>query len=435
LEVKVNKKNSYEVEIMVEVPRQRWEEMLSLAFENFRRQAKIDGFRPGKIPMPLVKKMFGTNIEADTADAAVKQFYQEAIEQEKIEVVHPGQVLEVDYKDDKPFTFKVLVEVMPELAVEGLDNMMTYLEEVEIGDEEIEKGMENLREERAIMTSVDATIENGNLVVVDLQQVDATGIPILTHNTKNVMIEIGKNELGPNIDKQLLGKNKSEKVLVTVATNAKSENGEIKNLYYQFDIKDILKKELPKIDVDFAQSINPQFKNMEDLRKGIKSYIQEQANRQAKKQLIERLIEHLVDNNRVDVPPSMRETYFDKIYEKFQKNGEKLEKTEFEKEYGQDVLRNLKWFIIRKNLIDQFNLKPMEADFEESIVSMAETSNKAIETIRENYKIKKNREKLSELIEDRKIREFLESKAKVTTRKVSYNEFTQQKRRSPGLYE
>jgi trigger factor len=420
---------------MVEVPRQRWEEMLSLAFENFRRQAKIDGFRPGKIPMPLVKKMFGTNIEADTADAAVKQFYQEAIEQEKIEVVHPGQVLEVDYKDDKPFTFKVLVEVMPELAVEGLDNMMTYLEEVEIGDEEIEKGMENLREERAIMTSVDATIENGNLVVVDLQQVDATGIPILTHNTKNVMIEIGKNELGPNIDKQLLGKNKSEKVLVTVATNAKSENGEIKNLYYQFDIKDILKKELPKIDVDFAQSINPQFKNMEDLRKGIKSYIQEQANRQAKKQLIERLIEHLVDNNRVDVPPSMRETYFDKIYEKFQKNGEKLEKTEFEKEYGQDVLRNLKWFIIRKNLIDQFNLKPMEADFEESMVSMAETSNKAIETIRENYKIKKNREKLSELIEDRKIREFLESKAKVTTRKVSYNEFTQQKRRSPGLYE
>ena len=424
MEVKTNKISDCQLELTIEVPYERYEKIMEGKYEKVRKSIKMNGFRTGKVPMGMIKRMYGQSIEAEAREDAVRQFYVEAVDQAGIAAIAPGDIKDLDFGKGKPFTFKAVVEIMPDTEIKDLDDLKTFLEEVSIKDDDVEAGLEVLREEHAVITPSDDPVNASSVVIADVHEVDPTGVPLLTHNWKDVTIDIGKNAFGPEVDEQLMNLNKEEQVIVSFKNeDERNKSGEDK--YYLFDIKDIKAKNIPEVDEEFAKSINPEYDSVEKLRIGIKDYITRQSNSRAKVKMLNRLVEYLIENNRIDVPPSMLSSYLDRLLENARNKGEKIEEEEFRKRYEPSAIRNLKWYIMRKNLIEKQGLQASIEEVDAEIETAIEESGGDKDTLKEYFTDEKNREKVTDDIEERKVLEFLESKAKITTRKTDYKDFIQ----------
>lgn len=422
MEVTTTKISGSQLQIAVQIPRSEWTEYLQNYFEKSRKNIKIDGFRAGKVPMGLVKKMYGPGIEAAAADDFVKEYYTKALDYEKIDPIAPGEIAEVDYSGEESFSFKAIVEIMPILEIDGLDRMKTYLDEIDIVDDDVEAGIASLREEHAVLHPTDDAIGENSVIVADVQGVDRTGVPLLTHKINDLTIEIGKNMFGPELDTQLSGRNIGEQVTASFKSNSDDPSAE-KEIYYRFDIKDIQRKELPEIDEEFAKTINPDFDSIDKLRTGIKEYLHKQANSRAKVKMINRLVQFLIENNRIDVPPSMLSNYLEKLLENAKKENGNIEGDDFKKKYEPSAIRNLKWYILRHNLIEKHNLQASEDEINQVVEQVIVETKGDPDTLRSYFKIYKNRRQIMDDIEERKTLEFLEKTGQITARKINYRDF------------
>ncbi len=422
MKVETKQVESYQIEMLVEVPRERWDSLLSATFNEYRKKVKMDGFRSGKIPAGLIKKMYGKVIEAESVDKALQQFYKEALNQENIEAISPGDITEYDYSGDNPFTFRVLVEVEPEIELQGLDNINTFIEDVQIEDEDIDTGISVLREERAIVSSSDEPVKPGDLLTVNIQEMDKTGVPVLTHSWKDIPLEAGKGQFGPDADEKLLGSRAGDSIASTIPANEEEgEKGEEK--FYNFEIIEVKTKELPEVDDDFARSVDEKFQTLAQLQEGVMSHLQVRSGQRARARMFGRMVEHLVEHNRVDVPPSMIDMYLDRMMEGARRNGEKIDEKSFRENYRNSAIRNLKWYLLRKKLIKEFELAAAPEEMEAELERIAESGGYSIETVKSIYKEEKQQDRMRDDIEERKVLEFLEGKAKISTRKVPYREF------------
>ena len=423
LEINVNQTSSYKVEITVKVPAEKWRKIVDKAYKKYQSSLRLDGFRPGRIPLSVVKKMFGKGIEAEAADEALKTFYREAIDEADINPIAPGDITDVDYGDDQPFVFKAAVEVMPKLEIQKLEEMSTYLHVVQVNDDDAEAGIQVLREDAAILYPQETPAEEGNVLIVDVQEIDQAGIPLLTHKWSDITLEIGKGDLGSEVDEMLIRGKIADEITISYNSDETDDKGNPKKVHYKYVIKDIKRKELPEVKDEFAQSVHESFKTVEDLKQGLLQHLQQQANSRAKVHLFFRLADFLIEHNRIEVPPAMLEIYMNNMLDNARKKNEVLDEVDFKNKNRSPAIRNLKWFILRRNLIDQFNLGATDDEVETEIQTVMQRSDSDPQTMRKQFQEEKNRDRLQDDIEERKVLEFLVAKTKVTPREISYREF------------
>jgi trigger factor len=423
LKVSVEQVSSYEVEMTVEVPFERWNIALDEAYKDYRNLVKIDGFRKGKVPLGIVKKMYGPAIMQDTADKLVRQFYREAVEQENIEAVAPGDIVDLDFGEGKPFKFKAKMEIEPDIEAQGIENMECYLEEVEVDEDDIDTGIQILREEHAIEQSKeDSPIEDGDIITVDIQEVDRTGIPVLTHNWKDIPLKVGKKQFGAEADEYLIGAKAGDKITVPFPEEGDPEKAE-KGLAYQFEVKQVKSITLPEVDDEFAKSVSEEFENVGILRERILENMKTSSSQRAKSRMFGRMVEYLIENNRVDVPPTMLDLYLERMFEEAKKDGEELDEEHFKETYRNSAIRNLKWFLLRKRIIQDNGLTATDEIIDEEINRIASETEYSKEMLEKVYSNPKQRDRLKDDIEEKRVLEFLEGKAKISYRKTSYKDF------------
>ncbi|MBC8205389.1 trigger factor [bacterium] len=422
MEVKTEKTKSYEVELTVEVPYERWVKILDKAFKDYARNSTLKGFRPGKVPMSIIKNRYGEAITMETAEEAVNDFYREALNKQEYSPLAPGEIKELDYGENKPFTFKAVFQIMPEVKIEGYDELITHLENIEIEEDEIEAGLEQLRDDDAALIPAEEVKGDHHVVTFDLQFLDKTGVPILTHKWKDAEIEIGRKTMGDKFDEALMGKKTGDEFKY-VNVNEAFEEEEKREEYMMITVKDIKLKELPELNDEFAQSISKNIHTIEDLRKGLKTHISNQAASRAKSQMFTRLVDILIENNRVDIPPVMLDDYLNRLMESARKDNPNLKEDDFRENNRQSALWNLKWFLIRKAMITQENLQADDAEIEAEFEKIITATPGDPAVIRKYYSEERNRNRIKDDIEERKALEFIESKAKITQKNMTYKEF------------
>ena len=139
--------------------------------------------------------------------------------------------------------------------------------------------------------------------------------------------------------------------------------------------------------------------------------------------MFSRLVDYLIENNRVDVPPSMIDWYLDKMLEDAKQQGRNIDEVKFRENYLKSATRNMKWHLIRKHLIDINDLKATEEDFNKEVEEISNQGGGDPEILKTHFKQEKHRARLNDDIEERKVLDFLESKAKITPKKVAYKDF------------
>jgi len=415
----------HEVTLTITVDAQEMAQRFETALRDYQKKARIDGFRPGKVPIKLVKQRFGVAIRAKVMEDTIDDTYQEALKQENLHPVAPGNIKDVRFDPDSPLVYKAVVSVVPEFELANLDKLAVEKEIVAIREQDIDQTLHDIREDSGTLTPFEGAAVEGTIVECDIQELDPNGVPLIGKSWKDVRIEIGKSPFGPEFDQQLVGiavnEQRDVRMRQTIQDPAKNNLREVR---YRITAKSLKSKDLPALTDDFAKSIDNNVTNVEGLKNNIRQYWEGRTSKEATDRFYNRLADSVIKAHNFNLPKSMIDDYLDRMVESAKKRakGKDFDENEFRQQYRANAIWNLKWMLIRQRIADQEGLHATDQDVEDAIKRAVEAGADE-EQARMTYKVPERRQELISDITERKVLEWLENKAKVKERTVDTDDF------------
>lgn len=249
----VEKKEGIHCSLLIEVPANEIDSVVSKEINRTAKTIKMNGFRPGKVPAGMVKKKYGEQIRMEVISDLIPQKYSKAIQDEKLAVAG----IEVELKENKegqPLKFVANLELFPEFEVTGFDKIEVQKPIVELTNKEVKQMIENLRKQFTIFSEVDKTVEKDDKVTIDfVGKKDGEVFQGGTANDTDVII--GSGQMIPGFEDVIIGMKKGEQKTITVTFPQDYQNKDLAGAEATFDItvKKIQQAELPEVDDEFVK--------------------------------------------------------------------------------------------------------------------------------------------------------------------------------------
>jgi len=284
--------------------------------KGYTKQARIPGFRPGKVPTNLVKQRFKEQILNDVAHGLIPRAVDEALQERGIEPVDTPNIKDVALEEGQPLTFTAAIETVPPFDVGDLSTIEATRHATDVNDEAVEKTLQQLRQRGAKHEPVENRgVEDGDTVVLDIERKDAEGKP---DRHEDVSLELGSPANPPGFDAQLLGLRTGETKTFTTHFPEDYTVKEMANtdVEYTVTVKDIRRKVLPELDDEFAKDLGA-FESLSALRDRVRADLQQESEEHARQHLRTDVLKQLSDRVTFDLPPSLVEREMDRRIEEF----------------------------------------------------------------------------------------------------------------------
>ena len=314
MNVKVeNTENKNEVKLTFNIEAEKFEEAMKKVYAKTAKYFNIPGFRKGKAPMQLVERQYGSAIfYEDAFNELVPDIYDEAIKENKVEAVSKPNIDIVQMEKGKELIFTATVETKPEVELGKYKGIEIKKIEYTTSDKDIEHELGHLAERNARLVTVeDRPVEKGDIATIDfVGSVD--GVEFEGGKAENHELEIGSNTFIPGFEDQVIGIKIGEEkdIKVKFPDDYFSKDLAGKDAVFKVKVNAIQKKELPKIDDDFAKDVS-EFETLDELKNSIKEKLDTENSNKAKYETEEEAIKAVCDNTKIDIPNGMIEMEID----------------------------------------------------------------------------------------------------------------------------
>ena len=306
MKVKVNSKKAFKTVLSVLVDKKTIQKKLDDKLAELQNKVQLKGFRPGKVPVNIIKNQFGKAVYGEVIDGILKETSSKAIEDNKIKVAGQPKIDLKTFGEGKDLDYTIELETLPEIKVKQLNTIKATEYNIEIDKNiidkrisEIAKGQQNFNDKKENEKS-----EKGDMVIFDYKgKID--GKDFKGNEGKNIQLILGRDLFIKGFDNQLLGIKKNDIKSVTVNLPPNFPKKELVNKKTIFDCKIInIKKPIDtKIDDDFAKKMGT--KDLEDL----KSVVNKQISNEYKNSLNiitkKNILEQLEKSHTIDLPPNL----------------------------------------------------------------------------------------------------------------------------------
>ena len=430
MDIKLKEINTFSRELIIDLPWSEIEEDFEKAIKTFSKKIKLPGFRPGKVPRKVLMGQFQSSIEADFIDKSVNIYYSKALEQEKIIPVNMGSISDVHFHYGEHFKFKVSFEVEPIIKLPKLKkNTLKVEKTIYITDEEdIDMAIDEVRNGHAEVKTVEDGAKIEDFIICDLQELDDTGLPIIGKKLETRYIKIGQTPFDGVNQKNLEGVKPEDKVRVSVPTDEKGTLGT-----YELLVKNVERQILPELNEDFVKLVDPQAKNVFEYRNNVQKQLDKAYEQRAKEAFDQQLTDALIDKTNPEFPPSMAESYLNHMVEDVAKNNQQgqLDKEKVKEAYKPVAERNLKWYLIRNELIKDQSFDISKDDLSNEVQRRKDENPNQVKEIDKFFKKPSNKSRLEDDLVEKKILTYLIDFAKIKEVKVNTKDLRKQSENKP----
>jgi trigger factor len=304
--------------LAVEIPSDIVDAQIDRVARSYSRQARIPGFRQGKVPATLIKKRFREQILHDVAHDLIPRAIDEALRERGLEPVDTPDVRDVSIDEGQALTFTATFETLPPIDPGPLDTISLRRPAVSLEDDAIEKTLSQLQARAARFEPVEGRgIEEGDTVTLDVERKPTAAGEKAEHH-HDVVIEIGGKANPPGFDAELKGLEAGADKSFTIHYPEDYGVAEMAgtSVDYAVKVKDIRKRVLPELDDEFAKDVGD-FETLETLRDRIRQDLQREAESEADRTLRSDLLKELGARLTVDIPESLVERELDRRTEEF----------------------------------------------------------------------------------------------------------------------
>lgn len=313
-------KNIHEIEVKLEG--KKWTEAVDRAFDQEVKNAKVDGFRKGKVPRNVFEKKYGKSSLYYTAiNNEIGNMYSKVLKDNKLEPIMDPKI-DVVSVDDKGLTIKFTITTKPEVKIKKYKDLKVKKETVKVTKEEIDNEIDNLRNRYADLVIKTGKIESGDIAVIDFEGFLGKE-PFEGGKGENYSLTIGSNTFIPGFEDQLIGHKAGDKVDVKVTFPEEYQAPELqgKKATFKVTIHEVKTKELPELDEDFFLDLEMKdVKSEKDLRNVCEEQIKARKTYDVENKYIDELLAEVEKNTTVEIPNELVEEEIDRMIHEYGHN-------------------------------------------------------------------------------------------------------------------
>ena len=386
------------------------------SIKSFSKKIKISGFRPGRVPRKILMDRFQPSIESEFIENSVNQYYLKALKEKRIVPVNMGSVSDIDFKFEEYFRFKVSFEIEPKISLPKLKKNSFKVEETQyiLDEEDVKIAVDEVRYRSAEIKTIEDGGKIDDFIVCDLQEIDTSGVPIIGQKLETRYIKIGQPPFDGSVGEKLIGSKPNQKVVVEIP---KDEAGTMAT--FELNIKNIERQILPKLDENFVKSVDPDAKSLENYKERVKEKLEKAYKEKAEESFSQQLFDAVIKKVNPEFPQSMMDSYLKQMVEEvMNRNQGQLEREKVVETYKPIAEQNLKWYLVRKAIIDQQEMSVLEDELLKFIQDKKDQNPEQKKEIEKFYKKPSNKDRARDSMMEKKILAYLKEYAKIKEVKV-----------------
>jgi trigger factor len=386
-------------EIELEIPAENVQKATEKVARDIARIARIPGFRPGKAPVTLVRRRFADDIQGEVVQSLVPEYLEKALGEKKlVPVTHP-EVDKVEFKDGEPLRFRAVFEVLPEFELGDYKNIRVHVDEIEIGDAQVDKALEEMRERAATFVPVEGrAAKDGDYVLIKLMGTPVGGgDPI---QADNIMCHLGSEETLASFTENLRDAAPGDTRKFDAKYPDDYPDPKLAGKTYSFsvDVQAVKEKKLPELNDEFAKDAAGEQASQEGgvttldaLRRKIRESLDAAKEQQQTAQAREKILAELVKQHDFPVPEALIESQMDTRLERVVRSlaaqgvdprAVNVDWVSLRRQQRDRSVADVKAELLLDRIAEAENIDATDEDVEKEIAVLAEQSGESATSLR-----------------------------------------------------
>jgi len=424
--------------LTVEVEAEEVNRKIDEAYKELKKKAKVDGFRPGKVPRNILERHFGDQVTQDVKRGLLSETLPRAFEETKIFPVVMPVIEDESLKAGEGYKYIALMEVRPQFELKDYMGLEVEKEIVSVSDETLNSQLEEIRRVNSRMKPLDEDrgIQNDDCAILEYEAFEGER-PIEGMKGENFLVRVGSSQFHPGFEKGLLGLKSGESAEITVDFEQGHPNTKLagKKVLFKVKVTDVKLMELPELNDDFAKSLGADFNDLESLKNRIREDIKGREEKRVDRELKRKLLDRIAATVSFELPESLVESEMKYAVETVKQNllrmGSNFDKAGFTEDKVREDFRSasekrVKDLLILGEMARQNDLTLSETELDEGFADLAKGIGQDPKVVRQYYEAKGlldgfqdrllEEKTLNYLVKGAKIREFEAARIQDTPR-------------------
>jgi trigger factor len=414
--------------LIIQIPVEKVEEATENRLKTVAKKAKIDGFRPGKVPQKVIQERFGESARQEALNEILQSTLYEAIMQEKLVPAGQPEVKVTKFEVGKPLEYEVDLEIYPEIKLVKLDDAEVEQYNTDIVDADVDKVIENLRKQQVKWEDVDRPAQNDDQVTIDFEGfVDDK--PFEGGKASATPLVLGSNSMIPGFEEGIVGAKAGDEIDVKIKFPEKYHSKELadKDAVFKIKVNKVSEPKLPELNDEFCTLFGVKEGGMEELRKKLRLSMEMQVKDAVQAKNKAALLDKVLELNKIELPKALVDREIDNLYasaiERMAPNMPADKRPDIPKDIFKDqAVRRVSLGLLMSEVVKEHELKSDPERVRELVESFSESQKDPKGFIEWYYADKKRLAQFEQVsVEEQVIAELIKS-AKVKEKKISFDE-------------
>jgi trigger factor len=290
----------------VQIPAEQIDQQVQNKLQQLAGSIRLDGFRPGKVPLSVVNKRYGAQAREEAANEIIASSYEEALQQQALKPAGEPTIEKTSNTPGAAFEYVATFDIYPEIEVPDLTDLVIEKPQSEITDTDLANMMDKLRKQRATWDVVDRKSETGDRLLIDFEGT-VDGQSFSGNKASNVPLELGSNTMIPGFEEQLAGTKADDHKTIEVTFPADYASKEVAGKVARFEVKvlSVSAPVLPELNDDFAAAFGIGDGGFESFQQEVRDNMQRELDATIKSKAKQQVFDGLLERADFEVPGSL----------------------------------------------------------------------------------------------------------------------------------
>jgi trigger factor len=419
LEVTISPLSEVQQEADIKVTPEELQPHFDEAYAKYRPKVEVRGFRKGKVPMPMIKRLYGELIEHEAVDDIANELFQQVIEERNIRPLGQPAMVDMDYKRGQHLHFRVKYDIKPQIELKGYKGLAIEKLVHTVTDAEIDDELLHLRRVHSAAEEVNTVTDDEHTITADVQELDEAGTPIVGHKTANARFTLSDTTLVEEIRTTLRKAEKGQTYRIAYDTKH-DEHSHTVNI--EIAVTKIEKHTLPLFDEELVKKItNGTQSSPEEFQKSMRADLERYWADRSQGRLEDELASEAVRLHEFPVPESLTaailDSYIDDVKKRSRDN--KLpagfDESKFREERRASAIWQAKWMLLKDRIAEAEGITVTDDDLRRQAEADAPRSGITADKLLQYYK---SSDRTRERILSDKIVTFIKDNARITEKEM-----------------
>jgi len=425
MQVSVETTSNIERRMTIGVPAQEIDQAVQKRLQETARTVRLNGFRPGKVPMSVVKRRFGDSIRQEIVGEVMRDNYIKALQEQDVNPAGWPRFEPKTMEEGKDLEFVAIFEVLPEIELGDLSKVEVEKPVSEVTDKDIDTMIDNLRRQQATMKEVKRKSKNKDVVTIDFKG-SIDGEEFEGGSAEGHRLTLGSGQMIPGFEKGIVGGKAGEELEIDVEFPADYHNEDLagKPAKFAITIHKVEEPQLPELNEEFFQKFGIEAEDEAAFREEVKKNMERELKQAVSNKVKNDVVEGLLATTELDIPSALVDQEIDRLrQDAVQRFGGQVDFQQLPKEIFEDqAKRRVKTGLLFQEVVKKNDLKADDAKVEEKIQEIASTYEQPDEVIAHFSSNPDQKAQVeSSVLEDAVVDHVL-AQAKVTEKKMKYEE-------------